>query len=473
MARRSIVIVGGGIAGLSAAWELSGGATARSTDDLRIELVESAPILGGALRTRDFAGRDVDCGPDGFLARRPEATELVEEIGLSGQLEPIAASGAWLYLSGRLERLPEGLVLGVPTSSKSLRQLSGLSRRARVAAWRDEHAPRRLEVTDDATIGEIVRAKLGDEIAEQVVEPLIGGIQAGRIDGLSAAAVFPALLEAAREGGSLMRAIAPTVATADAGPAFYTLRDGVGSLPRTLVDRLVERGVVIVSSSEVVSLRRSPMSFYGWEVDTETTTTPANAVVVATPPRATAKLLGAFHPSLAAVGEIDSASNVMVTFEVKTTDVDLPETGTGVLVPLNTPFESSTMMTTAITLLDRKWPHLDDGTTHLVRAHVGRIDDDRSADMADGELAARVASELSAILGRWPMSAESFVQRWPAGLPQYRLGHLEAVAAARHAALSLGVALAGNAYDGVGIPASIGSGRRAAREALAMLGAQR
>jgi oxygen-dependent protoporphyrinogen oxidase len=473
MVRRSIVVIGGGIAGLSAAWELTGGASARDNGDLRIEVIEASASLGGPLRARDFAGRDVDCGPDGFLARRPEATELVRELGMADQLEPIAAAGAWLYLGGRLQKLPDGLVLGVPTSSKSLRQLDGLSRHARLDAWRDEHMPRRLEVSEDATIGEIVRAKLGDELAEKLVEPLIGGIQAGRIDDLSAEAIFPALLEAAKKGGSLMRAIAPTSDGADAGPVFCTLREGVGSLPVALGDALQERGVVIVTASEVVALRRSPMSFYGWEVDTETTTTPANAIVVASPPATTGRLLGHLHPALAAIGQIEAASNVMVTFEVKTTDVDLPEVGTGVLVPLGTPFEDSTMMTTAITLLDRKWAHLDDGTTHLVRVHVGRVDDQRSAEIGDDELRTRVAAELTAILGRWPSGAESFVQRWPSGLPQYRRGHLAMVVAAREAARSLSAFLAGNAYDGVGIPASIGSGRRAAREALASLNAQR
>ncbi|EQD31570.1 protoporphyrinogen oxidase, partial [mine drainage metagenome] len=143
-----------------------------------------------------------------FLARRPEAIQLIHEVGLADQLEPVAASGASIWLRGELDEIPPGLALGVPTSSTAVRAVRGLSWRARLAARRDEWVPRRLVVGDDASIGAIVRSKLGAEITYRFVEPMVGGIQAGRIDELSARALFPSLLEAARAGGSLMRALA-------------------------------------------------------------------------------------------------------------------------------------------------------------------------------------------------------------------------------------------------------------------------
>jgi oxygen-dependent protoporphyrinogen oxidase len=469
-----VVVVGGGIAGLAAAWELSGGADGPTSATPRIEVVESTEQVGGGLRSTQFDGRAVDQGADGFLARRPEAVQLVRELGWFDHLEAIGAQGAWLYLGGRLQLLSEGLVLGIPTSRKTLRSLHGLSRRARYELWRDEHFPRAMSIGDDATVGEIVRRKLGDEVAEHIVEPMIGGIQAGRIDGLSAAAVFPALLEAARQGGSLMRAIAtqgpanpgPAAPRSD-GPAFYTLVDTIGALPRELARQLTERGVIFTVHTPVTALRRTPASFYTWEVDTPTTTTPANAVVLATPASVTASLLGSLDPALSALADVHCAGAAMVTFAVPLSSVDLPKTGTGVLVPLRTPFETDdTYLTTAVTLLDRKWNHLRNEQTALVRVHVGRVDDRRCESLGDDELAARVRREMVSIFGRWPDDVPTMVVRWPDRLPQYATGHLARVSAARAAAEQLGVALCGNAYDGVGIPASVGSGRRAGAWAL-------
>ena len=127
-------------------------------------------------------------------------------------------------------------------------------------------------------------------------------------------------------------------------------------------------------------------------------------------------------------------------------------------------------MVTAVTLLDRKWPHLAESNTVLLRAHVGRIDDRRAADLSDADLTIRVASELARIFGRWPATYDSMVVRWNDALPQYRVGHGPLVLSLKAAAAELGIALCGSAYDGVGIPASVGSGRRAAREVLEILG---
>lgn len=470
-ARSSVVVVGGGIAGLAAAWELSGGAGGPTANSPRVELIEAAHEVGGSLGTIAVAGQTVDAGADGFLARRPEATQLIHELGRGDDLVPIAASGAWLYLDGRLDPIPEGSVMGVPTSARSLRPLRGLSSRARRAAWRDEHVPRRFTPGDDATIGAIVRAKLGDELALRVVEPLIGGIQAGRIDDLSAAAVFPALLTASARRGSLMKSIRPSDAAtnAHAGPTFRTVRGGLGSLPASLRERLVERGVIVSLGARVVALRRAPTSFYSWEVDTPTSTTPANVLVVATPAPEVARLLGSLDPALAGLADVVSASCAIVTMTAPRSAVTLPATGTGVLIPLATPGPEGSMVVTAVTLLDRKWPHLALDDRILVRCHVGRSDDHRAIVMSDDDLVARVRTELGLVLPGWPPTGSATVTRFPDALPQYRVGHAPLVASARAAARERRVLLAGNAYDGVGVPAAIGSGRRAGADALAML----
>jgi protoporphyrinogen/coproporphyrinogen III oxidase len=465
--RPSVVVVGGGISGLAAAWELTGGADGPSEATPRVEVIEGGDRVGGSLATTTFAGRTIDLGADGFLARRPEAVTLVRELGLDPQLEAIAESGAWLWARGQLNELPKGLVLGVPTTLDSIAHFRGVGWRAHLAARRDVLLPARLQLGADATIGEITRAKLGRELSYQFIEPMIGGIQAGRIDDLSAKSVFPALYAAAQKGGSLMRAIKPPEVAPDSTPVFYSLLDGVGSLPASLATRLSERGVIIRRGIEVTALRRTPAGRYPLEVDTFATTTPANAVILSTPAPTTAALIGSFDPALDDLQHIDSAGAAMVTFSVPRALTILPPHGTGILVPLHSPWSGEgSMMVTAVTFLDRKWPHLRRDDDILLRAHVGRSDDTRWSELDDEELAARVGDELAVLMPTWSEPSESLVQRWPFGLPQYRVGHELLVSRARAASARYGVALAGNAYDGVGVPASIGSGRRAARQMM-------
>ncbi len=478
MSRASVVVVGGGISGLAAAWELTGGAQGPSDATPRVEIIEASERVGGSLATTTFAERTIDLGADGFLARRPEATQLVRELGLEDELEPINASGASIWLRGARHELPPGLVLGVPTNLSALVHFDGLTWRAKWAARRDYYFPKHLKVGSDATIGEIVRTKLGREISYQLIEPMIGGIQAGRIDELSAQSVFPSLLEAAHKGGSLMKALrpsgpvnpGPTSDTVENTPVFYSLTRGVGSLPEELARQLKERGVILRRGVPVTALRRTPAAAYPWEVDTRDTTTPANAVVLATPAPVAGALLGAHDRAIEELRQIESAGAAIITLALPRDEIEVLETGTGLLVPLKTGWRGEgTMMVTAITLLDRKWPGRAREADVVLRAHVGRIDDLRWMELSDEELVRRVSDELSVLLPRFCSPRDSLVQRWPNGLPQYRVSHELRVQRARAASARLCVALCGNAYDGVGVPASIGSGRRAARDVLALV----
>jgi oxygen-dependent protoporphyrinogen oxidase len=259
----------------------------------------------------------------------------------------------------------------------------------------------------------------------------------------------------------------PTSGATNSRPTFYSLKSGVGSLPHEIVRQLRDRGVVVRTGVAVTALRRTPSGNYPWEVDTPATTTPADAVVMATPATITARLLGSHDAALARLDNVRSAGAAMITFSASPAAITLPTGGTGILVPLGTPWSNDeSMMTTAVTFLDRKWPHLRRHGDVILRAHVGRIDDQRWSEMSDEQLTSRVGAELTTLLGSFGTPKETLVQRWPEALPQYYLGHEAMVSDARAAAASLGVALCGNAYDGVGIPASIGSGRRAGREAL-------
>jgi oxygen-dependent protoporphyrinogen oxidase len=227
------------------------------------------------------------------------------------------------------------------------------------------------------------------------------------------------------------------------------------------------------TSAAVTAVRRTPSGTYPWEVDTNVTTTPAHSVIFATPATITGRLVGVQDPRLDALQRVVSASAAMVTFAIARDQLTLPVSGTGVLVPLATPWrDGGSMMVTAITLLDRKWPRLRRDDDVVLRAHVGRIDDTRSRDMDDETLTARVRDELSVVLPRFATPYETRVQRWPDGLPQYYVGHARLVADAKSAADSIGVSLCGITYDGVGVPAGVGSGRRAANEVIERLSAR-
>jgi oxygen-dependent protoporphyrinogen oxidase len=470
VAARRVVVVGGGISGLSAAWELTGGA-APLADAPAVTLVEASPRLGGPLQSVDVGGHIVDLGPDGFLGRRLEAVDLCAEVGISNGLVPIAARGASVWARGRLRTLPDGHALGVPTRFWPTARSGIVGVRGALGLARDAVLPRpdvRGPIGDRA-IGPLVARKLGRRVVDMMVDPLVGGIHAGSVDDMSAAAAFPPLLAAAQRRGGLMRALRAEVPPADpdGAPLFWSLRGGMASLVDALGAGLRARGADVRLSSPADSLERS--SSGGWVVATAGGVVEADAVVLATSAPATAALLAPHDGEVAGLlHAIDYASVVLVTFRVG--DDDMPSTlhGTGFLVPRRSPHKGGdSWAVTACTYLDRKWPHLDRGGETLLRASLGRIDDSRAVEWSDEEVTERAWEELGALMGVVGQPAAALVTRFVDAFPQYRVHHLLRTAGVESALARLGsVAVAGAAYRGVGIPACIASGRSAARALL-------
>jgi protoporphyrinogen/coproporphyrinogen III oxidase len=464
---RRVVVVGGGISGLAAAWELSGGAEG-SAGAPDVVLMEASPRLGGPLSTDLLGGRAVDTGPDGFLGRRPEAVDLCREAGIGDALVPIAARGASVWARGRLRPLPDGHALGVPTRFWPTARSGLLGVRGTLTLARDALLPRpdvRGPIGDRA-IGPLVARKLGRHVVDVLTDPLIGGIHAGSVDDMSAAAVFPPLLAAAQRRGSLMRAlraeVPPPAPAGDGPPLFWSLRDGMGSLVEALAAALTGRGVELGVAEPVRRLERTPE---GWHVVSDTRTVAADAVVLATPADATASLLRPHDGEAAGLLDaIDYASVTVATFRAAPESVPGALYGTGFLVPRQrgrTGDERNAV--TACTFLDRKWPHLARDGEVLLRASLGRIDDTRAAGWTDEEVAARAWEEIGSMLGLTGAPTAWSVTRWPGGLPQYRVHHLLRTAGVEAALARLGgLAVAGAAFHGVGIPACIASGRAAA-----------
>jgi oxygen-dependent protoporphyrinogen oxidase len=436
-----IAVVGGGIAGLAAAWELRD----------RAEVIVFEPDhLGGKLRTSTFAGAPIDEGPDAFLTRVPGAVALCDELGLGAELVAPQAGRTLLWWDGKLREIPGGLVLGVPRDLRPIVTSGLLSPLGSARAALDLVLPRR-RVGDDATIDDLVGGRFGRQVAQRLVEPLLGSITAARTSELSAAASAPQLLAAATRSRSLLLALRAAASEAPDGPVFLAPKGGLSRLVDTLVSHLVSAGVTFRSSA--VSLVK-PSG--GGLVDLEGEQ--FDGAVLAVPARAAAALLGGLAP--AGLAGVPITDVVLVTVDVAASELPVPGDVNGILVPPT----AGTLMT-ACSFGSNKWPHWAVRSDRaVIRVSAGRHGDERPAQLDDDSLVNRLVDELGAALRRRLTPGEVRVSRWPGAFPLYRVGHLVRVAAMEtDLARSLpSVALAGSSYRGTGIPACITSGRSAA-----------
>ncbi|MDN5764639.1 MAG: protoporphyrinogen oxidase [Humibacillus sp.] len=458
---RRVAVVGAGISGLAAAWQLVTDPAA--PDDLSVTVLEASDTVGGKLRLATVAGVAIDVGAESMLARRPEALALVRELALEHLLRHPAPVSAAIVAGGRRWPLPRGTLMGVPSDLGTVRGLLTDSEVDRLAA--EVISP----VEADIAVGTFVDARLGRAVTDKLVEPLLAGVYAGHSRAISLEVAVPAMFAAAREGRSIVE-LAGRVAAAAAEnftPVFATLENGLGTLPALLADALRGRGVRLLTGTTVRALRAADGG--AWALTTGPTTDAVeevfDAVVLATPAAPTARLLAGVAPAAAAsLATIDYASMAIVTIALAGPATDVLD-GSGFLVP---PTEPLTIK--AATFSSVKWPWL--ALAHpdmtFLRASVGRFGEVSTLQRPDVDLVEIALRDLASVLGRpLPTPVETQVQRWGGGLPQYAVGHRSRVEPAR--APAPGITVCGAAYDGVGIPACIGSGRGAARAVVAHL----
>lgn len=458
-----MVVVGGGIAGLAAAHHLA------DEPELAVTVCEAGPRLGGKVRTEEFAGVALDLGPDAFLARRPEAVELCGQLGLAEELVAPATTTAYVWARGRLRRLPEGLVLGVPTRLGPLARARVLSPWGVARVALEPLVPGRRQAGDEA-LGAVVRRRLGHEVHRILVDPLVGGINAGDTDRLSIESTAPALA-AARGQRSLVRGARPprTREATSPGPVFLTLPGGLGRLVKVLGTRLAAAGVEVFTETPVDALEQGDDG--GYRLAVAGGVLEADAVIVAAPAPVAARLLAPHAPDPAgALAAVDYASVALVALAYPPAAVSRPLDGSGFLVA-----RGEGRLMTACSWASSKWAHLDPGRQVVLRVSAGRAGDARAGALDDDALVARLRLELHQALGITVVPSEVRVTRWRRAFPQYAPGHLARMAAAQAelARCLPGVALAGAALSGVGLPACIGSGRRAAEACLAMTSTSR
>lgn len=445
-----VLVVGGGITGLAAAHRLR----LRLGDGAHIMIAEGSNRLGGKIRTVDFAGRPVETGAESLLAARPEAIALAEEVGLGDDLVHPAGLKPALSLDGRLRDFPTGTFMGIPADPADVADI------AEVKEAEDDGTPI-LAPGTDMSVGELVRGRLGSEVLDRLVAPMLSGVYAGDVDRLSVRAVMPQLAGALERHSRLTDAVAQSRRPPSGKPVFASVD---GGLIRLVTATSAAAKADVRFGMTVRELRQSP---YGWEAVAGPVPDPVrlavDAVVLAVPAAPASRLLRAVEPAAAAaLSGVGYASVALAAFAFD--DLDLPERS-GFLTPA-----ANGKTVKAATFFSRKWPHLGRRRT-IVRVSMGRLGEEALLQHDDETLARTALRELGEHLGQsLPEPLTQRIDRWGGALPQYTPGHTERVAAAREALRARpGIAIAGAAVDGVGIAACVASGRSAADEIVEQL----
>jgi oxygen-dependent protoporphyrinogen oxidase len=468
-AKPVVAIIGGGIAGLAAAFFLR-------DEPVTVTVLEGSPRLGGKLTVSEVAGVPVDAGAEALLARRPEGTGLIRAVGMGGDLVQPGSTAARIWSRGVLRGMPARQMMGVPADFDDLARSGVLSAAGLATARREPELPAAAR-DGDVPVASYVAARFGQEVVDRLVDPLLGGVYAGRSEELSFDATLPALAEAARTRVSLTEAAAsllpaPKPAGAANGAArpavFTTLAGGLGLLPDAVA---AASGAAVRTSAMVRELARTER---GWRLTIGSAHAPeyldADAVIVAVPGRPASRLLDGVPgaaPAAAALDEIAYASMAIITFAYPRAAFPQPPEGSGYLVPAVDGHPVK-----AVTFSSAKWPHLQAQAPDVViaRCSVGRIGEEGLLQRDDEDLAAVAAADLAAATGVRGAPSDTRVTRWGGALPQYTVGHRDRVAAIRASVASQpGLAVCGAAYDGVGIPACVATAQEAVTQLLASL----
>ena len=457
-----VVVVGAGIAGLAAA-----AAVRQKAPDVEVVVLEASPSIGGKLALAEVGGVQVDVGAESMLNRRPEAVALAREVGLGDRLVHPAATTANLWSRGRLRPLPRTL-MGVPVDARLLAESGVISASglARVAV--EPMLPETRLDGRDVSIGWLVEERFGREVVDRLVEPLLGGVYAGHSRAISVRAAVPQVVALLDRDKSMMRAAADATSQASDVPVFAGLVGGLGQLPGAVV---AAAGLEVRTETTVRVLSRHPEG--GWDLVVGPTRDAevlhADAVVLATPARPTARLLTDVAPGAAMELEgIEYASMAVVTMAFRARDFP-PTEGSGFLVP---PVEGRAVKASTFSFAKWDWVRrAGDGDGLLVmRCSVGRHREEETLQRSDEEVVQIVLEDLADAIGLSVRPVDSRVQRWGGALPQYAVGHLERVRHIRSAVAGApGLAVCGAAYDGLGIPACIASAELAATQILAGL----
>ena len=443
-----IAIIGGGISGLAAAYELA-------RRQLPFTLFDSADRVGGLVRTEHVEGFTIEAGADSMLVQKRAGLELCDELGLTPRLLPMKEPRTSFVLHhGRLHPLPSRSMFGIPAAWADLARYSLLPIRARVRAMLEPFVSVKRD-DDDESVAAFFRRRLGPSTVDVLAQPLLGGIHAGDVRALSLPALFPRLVAAERSGGSLLRWVRQSARARPSGGAFRSLSSGMGELVAALVRRFPEGSVRC--KSPVVALTRRD---HAWDVASPDGVLAADAVILACPANVAGDLLAGTDVVAAKLcAQIRYVSTVSIGLGWPRDAVAHPLNGSGFVVAR----ASNTVRITACTWVSSKWEGRAPAGHVLLRAYLGGSHDPAAVDLDDGQLIEIATRELSAILSisREPRVARVF--RWREAGAQHEVGHL-----ARMHALDMrlaqypGLFVTGSGFRSIGIPDCIADGRAVA-----------
>jgi oxygen-dependent protoporphyrinogen oxidase len=443
-------VVGGGISGLVAAYRIRIAVGAEAT----IRVFDPADRLGGVLRTETLCGEPMDIGAEAFVARRPEVPALLAELGLADRQITTTGVRPTIYSQGRLHPLPPGAVNGIPSSPESVSGLVDQATLARMAAEPDR--PLQWQPGADPTVEAVVGERFGEQVVTRSVDPMLSGVYAGSAATIGIRSAAPTVAAALDAGAdSLTAAVRRALPGATDGPVFGAVAGGY----RVLVEELISRAAIEWVPTAVDHMYAD---FDGWTVaDSGEQTWRADGVVVAVPAPQTAAILDDIAPRAAAAARrIPVASAVVLAMGVPAGTPFPPQSG--VLVATGEDLHSK-----AITLSTRKWGR--GGDAELLRMSFGRLGHDVARSASEEQLLAWAVQDLDTVFGFAVDPVAAMVHRWIDALPQYGPGHA-ALAAEVRGWLPPGLAVAGNFLDGVGVPACVLAGGRAADVVVAATG---
>lgn len=473
---KRVAIVGGGITGLSAAYALQEAANAAGEVDYL--LIERDQRLGGKILTEKVDGFTIEGGPDCFLSEKPWVAELSRRLGITHRLlcSNEDRKGIFVLSGGRLHRLPEGIMLMVPTRILPFALSPLISWPGKLRMALDLVLPKK-KGDEDETLASFVTRRLGREALEKIAGPLIGGIHGSDAEEMSLKAAFPRFLQMEQEYGSLIRAMlaarkkAPAPATGAAGRPkrtyFMSFVDGMGELTATVGSRLNPEKVLTGRKATGI-IAGGGAGGKGYTVQVEgMQPVNADAIIITVPANDAADLLEGLDRQMAgSLRKIPMATSATISVAYRRSDVPHPLEGFGFMVPF---IENRKI--SAVTFSSVKWDYRVPDPEHvLLRTFVGGALHQELVDLEDDELMGLVRRELKDILGIKAAPVLAMIHRWVKCRPRYTLGHLERVAAIEErAAIYPGLYLAGGSYRGIGVPDCINSGTLAADKALAYL----
>jgi protoporphyrinogen/coproporphyrinogen III oxidase len=444
-----VLIIGGGIAGLSAAWECH----RRQVPAL---VLEAADRIGGVIRTDTVDGCVLDAGPDAFLAQKPGAMTLCRELRLESELVGmVPPRGAFILAGDRLHPLPEGGAFGLPTSPAAFLRSSLLSWSGKARVALEPLVPRRRSAAaEEESAGAFFRRRFGQEAATRIAQPLLGGIHAGDLDMLSARAVVPQFVSLERQGRSVLLALRQQARRRSPEGAFRSFASGMGRLPDALRDALPEG--TVRTGAPVRHVRRSAGRFVVTTADGQVEH--GDILLTAVPAPDAAALIESLAPQAAALSAaIPYVSTATVVLGYPTAAIGRPLRGSGYVVAA----EGATDPVIAVTWITGKWPGRAPAGTTLLRVFFGGAgseavldhDDDTLRRLAHTHVAARFAVSATPTMAR--------VYRWIRRSPQHHVGHPGRVAQLQQALdASPGLGVAGSGFRAVGIPDVVSDARR-------------